>query len=105
MNLELDRYLYQLAPWDFTVTVGHFTYPTRPLLVGDLLLVERMERSENVSMTQLHDLVASLFVGEQKPDVKAWTIDALREVILGAVRHWTEASKKKPEAAGGAKSP
>lgn len=54
-----------LDPWDFAITVGEVTYPTRPLTVADLAFIDEIKGQDIAAvLNRAKQFIESLFVGD-----------------------------------------
>jgi hypothetical protein len=98
-ELDLDGYEAALPTWDFAVKYKGTSYPTRPLTIGDLAVIEQMEKGKDAGLAQIKrvaDFVSSIFTGK-KPDVSKWPPDLLGKVVKAVGSYWSERTKKNAE--------
>jgi hypothetical protein len=94
MNLNFDKVLAALVPWDATISVGSKAYALRPLTLGD---VARLEAVGQVGKPQADagEFVAGLF-GSEAPPIGT---SVERTLIAGSIlRLFKEHLGKNPEA-------
>jgi hypothetical protein len=99
MEISIETYVEKLLPWDFSVKVGGVVYQTRPLTMGDVLLIEDLEKKKGTvaAMQTMADVVQSLFVAPA-PDVATWPFEAFMAVLVAVMTYWKEQTKKNMQA-------
>lgn len=95
MIAALDSYAKYISPWDFSIKIDGKTFPTRPLTLADVAVLEGFQKNKGTTdFNVLIEFITGIFSGAKKPDVGKWPPEYLPLVIGELGNYWMERSKK-----------